>query len=40
MKNVAEGEILHETAERVGTTFREVVEEEGGRIEMQGTSLG
>ena len=40
MKNVAEGEILHETAERVGTTFREVVEEEGGRIEMQGSITG
>ncbi len=40
MRSVAETEILHETQERVGTTFREVVAEEGGRIEMQGSITG
>jgi uncharacterized protein YndB with AHSA1/START domain len=36
MTSVARGEILHETPERVGTTFREVVEEDGNGVELQG----
>jgi len=36
MTSVAGGEILHETPERIGTTFREVVEEDGKGVEMQG----
>ena len=36
MTSVARGEILHETPERVGTTFREVVEEDGDGVELQG----
>ena len=40
MTSVAGGEILHETADRVGTTFREVVEDENGSIEMQGMITG
>ena len=40
MTSVSEGEILHETPDRVGTTFREVVEDEGGSIEMHGYISG
>ena len=40
MTSVAGGEILHETPERVGTTFREVVEEDGKGVEMQGEITG
>ena len=36
MTSVSGGEILHETPERVGTTFREVVEEDGNGVELQG----
>lgn len=40
MTSVSGGEILHETPERVGTAFREVVEDESGSIEMRGTISG
>jgi len=40
MTSVSEGEILHETTDRVGTTFREVVQDEGGSIEMHGFISG
>lgn len=40
MASVSEGEILRETPERVGTTFREVVADEGGSIEMYGLITG
>ena len=40
MTSVARTEILHETPERVGTTFREVVEENGNGVELQGTITG
>ena len=40
MTSVARGEILHETPERVGTTFREVVEEDGNGVELQGMITG
>lgn len=36
MTSVAKTEILHETSERVGTTFRETVEEKGKGVELQG----
>jgi hypothetical protein len=36
MTSVARGEILHETPEKIGTTFREVVEENGSGVELQG----
>ena len=36
MTSVAKTELLHETPERVGTTFREVVEEDGKGMELQG----
>ena len=36
MASVAGGEILHETPERIGTTFREVVEEDGNGVELKG----
>ena len=40
MTSVARGEILHETPERIGTTFREVVEENGSGVEIQGIITG
>ena len=40
MTSVSGGEILHETPERVGTTFREVVEDENGSMEMHGMITG
>jgi len=40
MTSVARGEILHETPERIGTTFREVVEEDGSGVELQGVITG
>jgi uncharacterized protein YndB with AHSA1/START domain len=36
MTSVTKTEILHETSERIGTTFREVVEEDGNGVELQG----
>ena len=36
MTSVAKTEILHETHDRIGTTFREVVEEDGNGVELQG----
>ncbi|MBN1438809.1 MAG: SRPBCC family protein [Anaerolineales bacterium] len=36
-KNVQGGEIFAETAERIGTTFAEILEEDGQRLEMRGT---
>jgi hypothetical protein len=35
-KNVKGGEILIDNPERVGTTFKEVIEEDGNNLEMQG----
>ena len=40
MTSVSGGEIMHETPNRVGTTFREVVEDESGAIEMRGFISG
>ena len=40
MTSVSKTEILHETPDRVGTTFREIVEDEGGAMEMQGVIAG
>jgi len=40
MTSVSGGEILHETPDRVGTTFREVVQDENGSLEMQGVITG
>ncbi len=40
MTSVAKTELLHETAERIGTTFREVVAEDGQGVEMQGMITG
>lgn len=40
MTSVTEGEILHETPEKVGTSFREFVEEDGEGIEIQGVITG
>jgi len=40
MTSVSGGEILHETPERVGTTFREVVQDESGSMEMYGMITG
>jgi len=40
MTSVSGGEILYETLDRVGTTFREVVEDENGSIEMHGVITG
>lgn len=37
LSNVVENENLHETENRVGTTFRQVVKENGRRMEIQGT---
>ena len=36
MTSVTKTEILHDTLERIGTTFREVVEEDGNGVELQG----
>lgn len=36
MTSVSKTEILHETKDRVGTTFREIVQDDGGALEMQG----
>lgn len=35
-KNVKGGEILVETPEKIGTTFREIIEEDGNELEMYG----
>jgi len=40
MTSVSGGEITHETPEKVGTTFREFVEENGEGVEMQGMITG
>jgi uncharacterized protein YndB with AHSA1/START domain len=40
MTSVSKTEILNETPDRVGTTFRETVEEDGNGIEMQGVVTG
>jgi len=40
MTSVSKGEIVHDTPERIGTTFRETVEEDGNGIEMQGVITG
>jgi len=37
MSSVSETEIFHETSNRVGTTFREIVEDDDGSMEMQST---
>jgi len=34
--SVSKTEILHETPDMIGTTFREIVEENGRRVEMNG----
>jgi len=36
MTSVTKTEILHTTPEKTGTTFREVVEEDGNGVELQG----
>ena len=36
MTSVTKDEIINETPNKIGTTFREVVEEDGREIEMQG----
>jgi hypothetical protein len=40
MKNVSDAEIIRETPERVGTTFRERVEEGGNGLDMLGEITG
>ncbi|HSG42045.1 MAG TPA: hypothetical protein VLA72_02715 [Anaerolineales bacterium] len=40
MTSVSGGEILHETPDRVGTKFREIVEDKSGSIEMHGMITG
>jgi len=40
MTSVSKAEILHETQQRVGTTFRETVEEDGNAIEIHGAITG
>lgn len=40
MKSVSKTEILHETPDMVGTSFREIVEDENGAIEMKGLITG
>jgi uncharacterized protein YndB with AHSA1/START domain len=37
MKGITETEILHETPERTGTTFRERMESDEGGLDMQGS---
>jgi hypothetical protein len=37
MKSVSKTEMLHETPEMVGSTFREIVSEDGQGVEMLGT---
>jgi len=39
-RGVINGEILRETPEKIGTTFREVMEEDGNRLEMSGVITG
>lgn len=36
-KNVKGGEIILDTPEKIGTTFREVIEQDGRALEMHGT---
>jgi acetyl-CoA carboxylase carboxyltransferase component len=40
MTSVSKGEILHQTSDMIGTTFRETVEEDGKGIEMHGVITG
>ena len=40
MTSVAGSEILHETSDRIGTKFREVVKEDGKGVEIQGEITG
>lgn len=40
MTSVSEGEIILETPERVGTKFREIVQDDNGTIEMEGIITG
>ncbi len=40
MSSVSKAEILHETADRVGTTFRETMEEDGNALEILGAITG
>ncbi len=40
MTSVSETEIIQQTANMVGTTFREIVREDGGAVEMQGEIIG
>lgn len=40
MTGVVEYEILNKTSDMVGTTFREIIEENGKRVEMQGKVTG
>jgi len=40
MTSVSKTEILHQTADMVGTKFREVLGEDGGEIEMLGVITG
>ena len=40
MTSVSGGEILHETPERIGTTFKETVEENGRSAELHGVITG
>ena len=39
-KGVKEGKILVETPEKIGTTFKEVMEEDGNSLEMFGVITG
>lgn len=40
MTSVSKGEILHQTPDLVGTTFRETVEDEGRGTELHGMIIG
>ena len=40
MTSVSKTEMLHETPNMIGTTFREIVEEDGQGIEMEGVVTG
>jgi hypothetical protein len=39
-KGVKKGEIIQERPEKIGTTFREVMEEDGNHLEMSGVITG
>ena len=40
VSNLVENEELHQTANRIGSTFRQVVDENGRRLELQGSVTG